>query len=86
MRATLGRGRFSAHLLRIVIIQFYEKHKLLPKGMVSSMECVQTWALKMGSALQRLASWQLYRVHQCAMNAFSLQCLDFILLFQTKNL
>ena len=57
MRATLGRGRFSAHLLKAVIIQYYEKHNLFPKGMVSSMECVQAWALKMGLALQRLASW-----------------------------
>lgn len=66
MRATRGRGRFSSHLLKIVIIQYYEKHKLLPKGMVSSMDCVQTWALKMGLALQRLASWQqsLHYVHE----------------------
>ena len=72
MRATLGRGRFSAHLLKIVIIQYYERYKLFPKGMVGSMECVQAWALKMGSALQRLASWQ-----QSALcdDALILQCM-----------
>ena len=83
MRATKGRGRFSAHLLKIVIIQYYEKHKLFPKGMVGSMECVQTWALKMGLALQRLASWQ-----QSALcdDAFMLQCMIHLHLpFQEKT-
>ena len=58
MLATRGRGRFSAHLLKHAILDFYEKHKLWPKGIVRSMSCIEQWSLKMGRALQRLAFWQ----------------------------
>ena len=58
MRATRGKGRFSAHLLKHIILDYYERHRLWPKGIVRKMTCIENWALKMGLALQRLASWQ----------------------------
>ena len=57
MTVSRGTGRFSSLILQEAILAFYKEEKLLPKGLVSSMECVQLWALKMGRALQRLVSW-----------------------------
>ena len=57
MTVSRGTGRFSSLILQEAILAFYKEEKLLPKGLVSSMESVQLWALKMGRALQRLVSW-----------------------------
>ena len=51
-----GKGRFSSHLLKEAFLEFYEKQRLYPTGMTSSMECVETWALRNGLAMQRLVS------------------------------
>jgi hypothetical protein len=69
MLATRGKGRFSSHLLKACILSFYEKKKLFPNGMVAEMECIQAWSLKMGLALQRLASRRNYflSTHCCNM-------------------
>ncbi len=54
MRVTLGKGRFSGHLLKASIVAFYEKHKLFPKGICKEMDCIDEWSGKLGMALQRL--------------------------------
>ena len=54
MRVTLGKGRFSGHLLKASIVAFFEQQKLFPKGICKEMECIEEWSAKMGMALQRL--------------------------------
>ena len=58
-----GVGHYSAHVFKEAILQYYTTHKLLPKGMHSSMECLQKWSLKMGLALRRMASHFNYNGH-----------------------
>lgn len=53
---SFGKGRFSSHLLKQALLQFYATQRLYPSGMTSSMECVETWALRNGLAMQRLVS------------------------------
>ena len=56
MVVSRGTGRYSAHLLKESIMKFYKEAKLYPPGITSEMECIQTWALKQGKALQRLVA------------------------------
>lgn len=56
MVVSKGQGRYSAHLLKEAILMHYEGCKLYPEGVTSAMECIQTWALKQGKALQRLVA------------------------------
>ena len=51
-----GTGRYSAQLLKDAVLTFYTDQKLLPAGLDRSMACVDLWALKQASALQRLVS------------------------------
>ena len=59
MMTSKGRGRFSAHILKEALLDFFSEGKLYPKGMCREMECIQAWALRNGQAMQRLAS-QMY--------------------------
>lgn len=58
-----GKGRFSSHILCQSILKFFSVERLYPKGMCAQMECVERWALRMGQALQRLASWSHLKEH-----------------------
>ena len=58
MKASRGAGFYSARVFKHAILQFYEKNKLIPKGMSVEMECVDKWALKMGLALRRMVPWK----------------------------
>lgn len=56
MMTSRGKGRFSAHILKEGLLEFFDVHRLYPKGMVRSMECVEAWALRSGKAMQRLVA------------------------------
>lgn len=68
MIVSRGQGRYSAHLLKEAILMRYENCKLYPAGVSSAMECIQTWALKQGKALQRLVARLLIWGDQLFMN------------------
>lgn len=59
MKASRGVGRFSSILLKEAILTFYTECELFPTGITSSMAVIDKWALRQGSALQRLVPWQL---------------------------
>ena len=49
-------ARQSAHTLAEAIMVFYERERLFPRGVHRSMDCVQSWALRMGGALKKMAA------------------------------
>ena len=56
MMTSKGKGRFSAHILKQALLEFFQSEKLYPRGMVPEMDCVQAWALRNGQAMQRLVA------------------------------
>ena len=60
-KAYHGRGiRPSSFTIQKAILMFYTQCQLYPVGLVSELPCVQSWALKAGYALRRLATLLLY--------------------------
>lgn len=59
MMTSQGKGRFSAHILKQALLEFFQCEKLYPRGMVPEMDCVQAWALRNGQAMQRLVACHL---------------------------
>ena len=57
MRVSKGVGRFSAIILQQALLRFYVAENLFPTGLSPGMECIDTWALRQASALQRLVTW-----------------------------
>ena len=49
-------ARQSAHNLAEAIVCFYEKGRLFPRGVHRDMECIQSWSLRMGGALKKMAT------------------------------
>ena len=76
-----GKGRYSSHILCQSILKFFTVEGLFPKGMCSQMECVERWALRMGQALQRLASWSQLRAIIYHILQFSPKRLIFMVIF-----
>jgi len=56
MVTSQGKGRYSSHILKESLLEFFERNKLFPKGMVRSMDFVEKWALRNGQAMQRLVT------------------------------
>ena len=56
MRVSRGVGRFSGIILQHALLRFYTEYKLFPVGLCAEMECIDTWALRQGSTLQRLVT------------------------------
>ena len=56
MMTSKGKGRFSAHILKEALLEFFQSEKLYPRGMVPEMDCVQAWALRNAQAMQRLVA------------------------------
>jgi len=56
MMTSRGKGRYSAHILKEALLEFFQEKRLFPKGMCREMECIQKWALRSGQAMQRLVS------------------------------
>ena len=54
MKATEGRARQSAHLIKEAVLKFYGDNNLFPEGIVAELDAVQVWALRIGSALKRM--------------------------------
>lgn len=66
MKVSKGVGRYSSHILKAAINQFYTDCRLFPTGLSSDMEVIDTWALRQGHALQRLVTRTI-----CSFSTFS---------------
>ncbi len=56
MMTSKGKGRFSAHILKEALLEFFQSEKLYPRGIVPEMDRVQAWSLRNGQAMQRLVA------------------------------
>ena len=57
LKVSGGRGYFSKHLLADGELAFYDQECLWPQGVNRNMPSVQDWAMRMGLAIARLATW-----------------------------
>ena len=55
IRGAKGKSRTSAYTLKKAILHLFTAKKWFPKGVYVEMESVQTWALRYGIALKKLA-------------------------------
>ena len=56
IKGAKGASRVSAYVMQDALLRFYTKHKLFPSGVYAEIPAVQSWALKYGLAIKKLAT------------------------------
>ena len=75
MKATDGRSRQSAMLIKEAVLKFYSDNNLFPAGIVAELECVQSWAERIGRALKKMVLWLKLRCHSAYFSTLFYGCM-----------
>ena len=57
IRGSGGKPNLSAYTIQTALLQFFTEKSLFPPGVYADIPSVQSWALKYGVALKKLAAF-----------------------------